>query len=329
MNFAFFDAKPYEIPYFEKHAEDSEISFKYFEVSLDDETVELAKGFDGICASKNDTISPRVIDKLTEYGIKTVALRCPGFGSVDMKHAFGKIRIVRIPYYSPHAVAEHTTALLLTAAKKLNFPTDICGLSAGERDEVRVTELFGKTVGIVGTGRIGRAFANICLGFGMNILACDKFKSEDLLSRGRVKYTDLNELFSESDVISLHCPLKEETYHIINESALSLCKPGVIIINTSRTALIDYSALVRSVRSGLVGAVCLDVYEEESSRFSESGAQRFLKDPSFTTLLSLPNVTVTSHCGYLTNESLDSIAKTTVSNILELWQSGKCKNELC
>jgi len=329
MNFAFFDAKPYEIFYFEKHAGSSGISFKYFDVRLTADTVNLAEGFDGICISKNDTLTSDVIDKLTEYGIKTVALRCSGFGNIDMKHAFGKIRVVRIPYYSPHSVAEHAAALLLASVKHISISPASCENLCSTAEEFNTPELFGKTVGIIGTGRVGRAFADICLGLGMRVLAYDKFKSEELCSRGRVKYTDLKELFSESDVISLHCPLKEETYHVINKSSLTLCKRGVIIINTSQAALIDYDALTEAMKDRLVGGVCLDIYEEGCERLSESGAHRLLKDTSFKSLLSLQNVTVTSHCGYLTNESLDAIAKTTVKNIIELLQSGKCKNELC
>ena len=329
MNFAFFDAKPYEIPYFEKHAQNTEISFKYFDARLSEDTVKLAEGFDGVCVFTNDTLSPRVIDRLSEFGVKTVALRCAGFNNVDMKHAFGKIRVVRIPYYSPHAVAEHTAAMLLSLMRSIpkasartkdsNFSlSGLCGKC-----------LFGKTVGIVGTGRIGRVFADICLGLGMQVLAYDKFKSEELRSGGRVKYTGLSELLSGSDIISLHCPLKEETHHIIDERALSLCKDGVIILNTSRSGLVDSEALFHAINNGRVGGACLDIYEEEVELFSKNRSASISEEEALARLISLPNVLATSHQGYFTEESLDGIAKTTVKNILELKETNKCKNELC
>ena len=329
MNFAFFDAKPYEIPHFEKHAQKAEISFKYFETRLGEDTVKLAEGFDGICISEKDTLSWRVIDKLAEYGTKTVALRCTGFGNVDMKHAFGKIRVVRIPYYSPHAVAEHTAAMLLSLVRQIpkasartkdsNFAlSGLCG-----------QDLFGKTAGIVGTGRVGRAFADICLGLGMRVLAYDKFKSEELLAGGRVKYSTLSELIKESDIISLHCPLKEETYHLIGEKALAACKSGVIILNTSRAALIDTDALLEAIKCGKVRGACLDIYEEEAELFSKNRNASISEESTLAHLNSLPNVLLTAHQGYLTEESLESIAKTTVKNIIELKETNKCKNELC
>ena len=329
MKFAFFDAKPYEIPHFEKHAEGTGIEFSYITSRLNTETVKLAEGFEGVCVFANDTLSATVIDKLWEYGVKIVALRCTGFNNVDMKHAFGKIRVLRIPAYSPHAIAEHAAAMLLTSVrrihkaynrtKELNFNLDgLCG-----------TGLYGKTAGIVGTGKIGLAFFDICRGFGMRTLACDKFKSEELLSRGRVRYASLDELLSESDIVSLHCPLKEESYHMINESALSLCKDGVIIINTSRSGLIDAEALADAVERKKVGGVCLDIYEEEAEQFSENRSTRVTGNAAFSRLISMPEVIVTAHQAYLTDESLDEIAKTTVKNITELRESGKSKNELC
>ena len=329
MNFAFFDAKPYEIPYFEKYAEKAGIKFEYFTARLDESTVKLVEGFDGICVFANDTLSGRIIDKLAEYEVRTVALRCTGFNNVDMKHAFGKIRVVRIPYYSRHAVAEHTAAMLLSLlrhipkscarTKELNF--DLSGIVG--------RELYGKTVGIIGTGRIGRAFASICLGLGMRVLAYDKFKSEELIAGGRVKYTALPELFMESDVISLHCPLKEETYHTVGESSLSLCKDGVIILNTSRAGLVDGDALFEALKSGRVGGACLDIYEEEADLFSKTHSAPISEESTLARLISLPNVIACAHQGYLTEENLDYIAQTTVKNIVELKETNKCKNELC
>lgn len=329
MNFAFFDAKSYEIPYFEKHARGAGISFKYFDTRLDEDTVRLAEGFDGVCVFSDDTLSAKVIDKLAGYGIKTVALRCTGFNNVDMKHAFGKIRVVRIPHYSHRSVAEHAAAMLLSLVRKIpkansrtkdhNF--DLSGLCG--------TLLYGKTVGIIGTGRIGGAFADICMGLGMRVLAYDKFKSQEMISGGRVKYVKADELIAESDVISLHCPLKEETYHIIGERALSLCKRGVIILNTSREGLIDTDALIDAVKRGQVGGVCLDIYEEEIEKFKKHRAGHVSEGDALARLISMPSVLATAHQGYLTEENLDAVAEVTVKNITELKETNKCKNELC
>lgn len=329
MNFAFFDAKPYEIPHFEKHAQGAGITFKYFEVKLNEDTVKLCEGFVGICISERDTLSWRVIDKLTEYGVRTVALRCTGFNNVDMKHAFGKVRVLRIPYYSPHAVAEHTAALLLSLVRKI--PRASARMKDSNRSLTGLSgiELYGKTAGIVGTGRIGRAFADICHGFGMRVLAYDKFRSEELLGGGRVKYSSLTELLSKSDIISLHCPLKDETYHIIGADALASCKSGAIIINTSRSALIDTAALLDAINQGRIGGACLDIYEEEIDLFSKNHAASISESGALAGLISHPRVIATYHQGYLTEENLDGIAETTVKSIVELRESGKSKNELC
>lgn len=329
MNFAFFDAKPYEIPYFEKHAQGVGITFKYFDTRLNEDTVKLCEGFVGICISQRDTLSWRVIDKLAEYGVRTVALRCTGFNNVDMKHAFGKVRVLRIPYYSPHAVAEHAAALLLSLVRKIPRASARTKDSIHSLTGLSGMELYGKTVGIIGTGRIGRAFADICLGFGMHVISYDKFRSEELLGGGRVKYSSLAELFSKSDIISLHCPLKDETYHIIGSEALAACKRGAIIINTSRSALIDTEALLDAIKCGRIGGACLDIYEEEIDLFSKNHTASISESGALARLISHPSVLTTYHQGYLTEENLDGIAETTVKNIVELRESGKCKNELC
>ena len=211
MKIAFFDTKPYDKPSFDKYGEQYGIEFKYFETKLNEDTAELAGGYDGVCVFVNDTVNAKVIDKLCELGVKTVALRCAGFNNVDMKYAFGKIHVLRVPAYSPYAVAEHTMAMLLTSIRRIHkayirtrdFNFSLAGMTG--------FDLHGKTVGVIGTGRIGRAFIDICLGFGMKVLAYDKFEDESLAKRDNVRYATLDELFSESNIISLHCPLTEET----------------------------------------------------------------------------------------------------------------------
>ena len=258
-----------------------------------------------------------------------LALRCAGFNNVDMKHAFGRLHVVRVPAYSPYAVAEHTMALLLTSIRRIHkayirtrdFNFSLAGMTG--------FDLHGKTVGVVGTGRIGRAFINICLGFGMKVLAYDKFEAEGLADGDRVRYVSLNELFRGSDVISLHCPLTEDTYHLINNETLASCKKGVVILNTSRGALVDTEALLSAIKSRQVGAACLDVYEEEADLFFEDFSGHIISDDILARLISMPNVIVTSHQAFLTAEALENIAETTVKSLVELRDKGETPNELC
>ena len=329
MNFAFFDTKPYDIPAFDRLGKERGVQFKYYETKLNEDTVELASGFDGVCVFVNDTINAAVIDRLVELGVRVVALRCAGFNNVDMQYAYGKIHVLRVPAYSPYAVAEHAMAMLLTSIRRIHkayirtrdFNFSLNGMTG--------FDLHGKTVGIIGTGKIGQVFINICKGFGMNILAYDKFPSKALEESGTVKYVDLDTLFAESDIISLHCPLTDETYHVIDEASLAKCKRGVVIINTSRGALVDAEALLSGIKSRKVGAACLDVYEEESDLFFNDNSGHILEDDTLARLISMPNVIVTSHQAFLTEEALNNIAETTVDNIVGFFKNNQCPNELC
>ena len=329
MKFAFFDAKPYDRPSFDKFSEAAGVSFKYFETKLNEDTVELAAGYDGVCVFVNDTVNAPVIDRLCELGVRVVALRCAGFNNVDMKYAFGKIHVLRVPAYSPYAVAEHTVAMLLTSIRRIHkayirtrdFNFSLAGMTG--------FDLHGKTVGVIGTGRIGRVFIDICRGFGMKVLAFDKFPAEGLDNGDTVRYVSLDELFENSDIISLHCPLTEDTYHIIDSEAISKCRRGVVILNTSRGALVDAEALLAGIKSRKVGAACLDVYEEESDFFFEDFSGHIIEDDTLARLISMPNVIVTSHQAFLTEEALSNIAETTVNNIVEMLATGACPNELC
>ena len=329
MKIAFFDAKPYDKPSFDAEGAARGVEFKYFETKLNEDTVELAHGFDGVCVFVNDTVNAAVIDRLCELGIRVVALRCAGFNNVDMKYAFGKIHVLRVPAYSPYAVAEHAVALLLTSIRRIHkayirtkdFNFSLSGLTG--------FDLHGKTVGVIGTGRIGRVFIDICRGFGMNVLAYDKFPADGLDNGSTVRYVSLDTLFAESDILSLHCPLTEETHHIIDEEALEKCKRGVVIINTSRGALVDAEALLAGIKSRRVGAACLDVYEEESDLFFEDNSGHILEDDTLARLISMPNVIVTSHQAFLTEEALENIAETTVANLVEFEKNEQCPNELC
>lgn len=329
MKIAFFDTKPYDKPSFEKFGKEYGVKFKFFETKLNEDTAELAKGFDGVCAFVNDTINAQVIDKLTEMSVTVLALRCAGFNNVDMKHAYGRIHVLRVPAYSPYAVAEHTMALLLTSVRRIHkayirsrdFNFSLAGMTG--------FDLHDKTVGVIGTGRIGRVFIDICRGFGMKVLAYDKFPAKDLDNGDTIKYVSIDELLTNSDILSLHCPLTEDTYHIIDENAINKCKKGVVILNTSRGALVDAEAILNGIKSRKIGAACLDVYEEEADLFFEDNSGNIMEDDTLARLISMPNVIVTSHQAFLTEEALENIAETTVKNIVELSENGQCANELC
>ena len=328
MKLAFFDTKPYDRESFDKISGNYGVKIKYFETKLTPDTAELAKGFDAVCVFVNDTVNSEVIDRLCEFGVKVIALRCAGFNNVDMKYAFGKIHVLRVPAYSPYAVAEHAIALLLTSIRRIHKAYIRTRDFNFSLNNLTGFDLYGKTVGVVGTGKIGRCFINICKGFGMKVLAFDKFPAEDLKESG-VKYVSMDEMFRESDVISLHCPLTEETYHVIDEDAIEKCKKGVVIINTSRGALVDAQALLEGIKSRKVGAACLDVYEEESELFFEDFSGHILEDDILARLISMPNVIVTSHQAFLTAEALGNIAETTLENLKSFAENGQCPNELC
>ena len=324
MKIAFFDTKPYDVASFEKY-KTNDLKFKFFETKLNADTADLARGCDVVCIFVNDTADAEVIDKLYDLGVKVLALRCAGYNNVDVKHAYGKIHVVHVPAYSPYAVAEHTMALLLASIRRIHkayirtkdFNFSLSGLTG--------FDLHGKTVGVIGTGKIGRVFIDICRGFGMRVLAYDKFPATD----APCEYVELDCLFAESDIISMHCPLTPETYHIINKESIEKMKKGVVVLNTSRGALIDAEALLDGIKSRKIGAACLDVYEEESDVFFEDFSGHIVDDDTLARLISMPNVIVTSHQAFLTEEALGNIAETTISNIKEISENGCSQNELC
>lgn len=316
MKLAFFDAKTYDMPGFDACAKNTELEIKYFETRLNEDTVSLASGYDAVCVFVNDTVNAAVVEKLYRYGIRLIVLRCAGFNNVDIAACQGKIRVFRVPAYSPHAVAEHAMALLLTINRRTHkayirtrdFNFSLQGFVG--------FDLYGKTVGIVGTGKIGRVFADICKGFGMNVLAYDKYPSE----ASGLTYTTLEDLFQRSDIISLHCPLTEETKHMVNADSIAKMKKGVTIINTSRGALINTEDLIQGIKEKKVGAACLDVYEEEGDFFYEDYSGHVVQDDKLVRLIAMPNVIVSSHQAFLTQEALDNIAATTVDNALKFFQ---------
>lgn len=323
IKIAMFDSKQYDIESFESLKGD-DIKIKYFDTKLTEDTANLAKGYDGVIVFVNDDVDSNVINILSSVGVKLVALRCAGFNNVDLKAAKDKISVIRVPAYSPHAVAEHTIGMLLTSIRRIHkayirskdFNFSLNGLTG--------FNLNNKTVGIIGTGKIGRVFAQICKGFGMEILAYDLYPDETL----DVCYTTLEEIFKKSDIISLHCPLTKVNYHMIDEKSMSLMKKGVIIVNTSRGSLIDAEALLEAIKQKRIGAACLDVYEEESELFFEDNSGRIVHDDILARLISMPNVLITSHQAFLTREALENIAETTLMGIEEFFNNNKLINEV-
>ena len=320
---AFFDTKPYDRIWFDEF-NDGRYEIVYFEGKLNRHTVGITRGFDAVCGFVNDDINADVIEKLIENGVKILAMRSAGYSNVALKAAKGRLPIVRVPAYSPYAVAEHAMGLLLTVNRKLaravtrtrDFNFSIAGLMG--------VDLHGKTVGVIGTGTIGRVFINICRGFGMKVIAYDPYPAEN----SDIDYVSLNELFEKSDVISLHCPLTENSYHLLNKEAFERMKRGVFIVNTSRGALVDSDALLDALKSEKVRGAALDVYEEETELFFEDMSGTIIKDDTLSLLISNPNVVLTSHQAFLTEEALRAIAGVTLENFDDFFAGKELKNEV-
>ncbi len=323
LRVAFFDTKPYDKIYFDALKDDYGIEIEYFESKLSPRTAVMAKNVSAVVAFVNDDVCKETIDVLKENGIQLIAMRCAGYNNVDLHAAKDVMPVVRVPEYSPHAVAEHTLALLLTLVRKTHkayirtrdFNFSLNGFVG--------FDLYGKTLGAIGTGKIGKAFIDICKGMGMNVIAHDPFPSQ-----GYIEYVPLEELFQRSDVISLHCPLTSETYHMINDYSIKLMKEKVYILNTSRGALIDTESLIDGIRSGKIGGAGLDVYEEESEFFYEDFSESILKDDLLSRLIMMPNVLITSHQAFLTHEALKRIAEITLGNIKSFFNGEELENEI-
>lgn len=319
---AFFDTKPYDRTYFDKYGKNYEIT--YFEEKLNHHTAKITEGFDGVCAFVNSNINKMAVERMYERGVKILAMRCAGFSNVDIAAAAGKLVVVRVPAYSPHAVAEHALALLLALNRRIyrayirtrDFNFNINGLTG--------IDLYGKTAGIIGTGKIGRTFIDLCKGLGMKVIAYDPYPTEG----SGIEYVPLDTLFRESDVISLHCPLTESSHHIIDREALGKMKDGAFLLNTSRGALVDSEALLEVLTAGKLRGAALDVYEEEANLFYEDMSDKIIKDDTLALLVSRPNVLITSHQAFLTEEALDNIASVTIQNFDEFFAGKPLTNEI-
>lgn len=325
MNIAFFSTQKYELPFFEQSTRDhSDIKITYFEQALSEQTAILANGFDAICVFVNDTVNATVIEQLASQGINTILLRCAGFNNVDLPAAKAhKIKVLRVPACSPEAVAEHCIALMLTLSRKTHKAYNRVREDNFDLNGLLGFNLHNKTVGIVGCGKIGLALCNILNGFGAKVLVCDPYAQP-----GNYTITDINTLLSQSDVISLHCPLTEQTHHLINDEAFSKMKTGVMLINTSRGALLNSKACINALKTKKLGYLGLDVYEQESELFFKNHSDEINQDDIFSHLVSFKNVLVTGHQGFFTQEALTEIANTTLLNALEVNEGKPLTNEV-
>ncbi|OGV51549.1 MAG: hydroxyacid dehydrogenase [Lentisphaerae bacterium GWF2_44_16] len=329
IKIAFFDAKTYDREFFDRENKNYGYEIKYFPVKLSADTAQLAKGYNTLCLFVNDDISSEVIDKIYENGTRLIVMRCAGYNNVDLKAAFKKVHVLRVPEYSPYAVAEHAAALILALNRKVhkaynrvrdhNF--SIAGLMG--------FDMHGKTAGVIGTGRIGKVMCEILRGFGMKLLAFDRYPDSAFASRCGVEYIELKELYRRSDIISIHCPLTKDNFHMIDADAISQMKPGVILINTSRGQLVDTAALVEGLKNEKIKAAGLDVYEEESEYFFEDKSDEIMVDDLLARLTSFSNVIITSHQGFFTEEALNNIAATTLQNVADYYSGNALKNEIC
>ncbi len=300
----------------------------YFEPHLDQRTVALAEGFSGICAFVNDTLNAEVLRELANRGIRTIALRCAGFNNIDLEVAdeLG-ITVARVPAYSPYAVAEHTMALILTLNRQTHRAFNRVREGNFALDGLLGFDLYGKTVGVIGTGTIGAVFCRIASGFGCRVLANDLAENQECKDLG-VEYVDRDELLKNSDIISLHCPLTPETRHLINPDTIDKMKRGVMVINTSRGALLDTRAAIEGLKSGQIGYLGVDVYEEEGDLFFEDLSGHVLQDDVFARLTTFPNVLVTGHQAFFTSNALAEIAAVTIGNLTSIEETGASPNQL-
>jgi D-lactate dehydrogenase len=322
MKIAIFSTKSYDKIYLEKHKANSSHTFTYFETALNADTTNLTIGFEAVCVFVNDKIDKKTIENLSKNGVKLIALRCAGFNNVDVKAAQGKnIKVVRVPAYSPEAVAEHAVAMILTLNRKTHKVYNRVRESNFSLENLTGFNLYGKTIGVIGTGQIGIAFCKIMLGFGCKIMAYDIKKSEELISKG-IDYQSLDKVLENSDIISLHCPLTPETNHLFNESTFSKMKNGVMLINTSRGALIKTEDVIEALKKGKIGYLGIDVYEQEENLFFKDLSESIIQDDLIQRLISFPNVLITPHQGFFTEEALTQIAITTIKNISD-FENGK------
>jgi D-lactate dehydrogenase len=322
-----YSAKPYDIESLATANQGFDFQIDGVEARLTEKTTALATGYDAVCAFVNDTLNREVLTALKGLGIRMIAMRCAGFNNVDLEAAreLG-LPVVRVPSYSPRAVAEHALALLMTLNRKTHKGYNRVRDGNFSLQGLTGFDVYGKTVGVIGTGKIGQAFAEIMRGLGCNVLLYDPYPNTEWAKALGLKYIDLKALYAKSNIISLHCPLTADNHHMISEDAIAQMKPGVFLINTGRGGLIDTAAVINGLKSGSIGAVGLDVYEGEKELFFDDHSDDVIHDDMFSRLITFPNVVITGHQAFLTEEALSNIATTTLENIQLVMDTGTCTN---
>ncbi len=326
MKIAFFSTQPYDIVFFNKHKEAFGFEFDFFETALTKETTSLVEQDAAVCVFVNDKLTADVIDALAERGVKIIALRCAGFNNVDLEAAKRNgIQVCRVPAYSPEAVAEHALAMLLTLNRKTHKAYNRVREQNFSLNGLLGFDVHNKTVGVIGTGNIGKAFCKIMLGFGCKVWAFDLIANKDLEAIG-VEFKPLSEVLA-ADIISLHCPLNDQTKHIINDTTIAMMKKGVMLINTSRGGLIDTKSVIKALKEAHIGYLGIDVYEQEEKLFFRDLSSDIIQDDLIQRLMSFPNVLITAHQAFFTEDALSQISTTTLKNIKDFHEKGELENQ--
>lgn len=324
----FFDIKDYDREFFEKYGKNYNYEMSFFKSRLSLENVHLTKGYDVVCAFTNDDIGKETIDAMAENGVRLLAMRCAGFNNVSLKDIHNRFKVVRVPAYSPHAIAEYTVGLILAVNRKINKAYVRTREGNFSINGLMGVDLYGKTAGIIGTGKIGQILIKILKGFDMKVIAYDLFPNQKVAEELGFEYVSLDELYANSDIISLNCPLTKDTQYMINRRSMLKMKDGVILVNTGRGQLIDSADLVEALKDKKVGAVALDVYEEEENYFFEDKSTQVIEDDILGRLLSFYNVLITSHQAYFTKEAVEAITVTTLNNIKDFVEGKPLVNEV-
>ena len=324
----FFDIKDYDREFFEKYGKNYNYEMSFFKSRLSLENVHLTKGYDVVCAFTNDDIGKETIDAMAENGVRLLAMRCAGFNNVSLKDIHNRFKVVRVPAYSPHAIAEYTVGLILAVNRKINKAYVRTREGNFSINGLMGVDLYGKTAGIIGTGKIGQILIKILKGFDMKVIAYDLFPNQKVAEELGFEYVSLDELYAKSDIISLNCPLTKDTKYMINRRSMLKMKDGVILVNTGRGQLIDSADLVEALKDKKVGAVALDVYEEEEDYFFEDKSTQVIEDDILGRLLSFYNVLITSHQAYFTKEAVEAITVTTLNNIKDFVEGKPLVNEV-
>ena len=324
----FFDIKDYDREFFEKYGKNYNYEMSFFKSRLSLENVHLTKGYDVVCAFTNDDIGKETIDAMAENGVRLLAMRCAGFNNVSLKDIHNRFKVVRVPAYSPHAIEEYTVGLILAVNRKINKAYVRTREGNFSINGLMGVDLYGKTAGIIGTGKIGQILIKILKGFDMKVIAYDLFPNQKVAEELGFEYVSLDELYANSDIISLNCPLTKDTQYMINRRSMLKMKDGVILVNTGRGQLIDSADLVEALKDKKVGAVALDVYEEEEDYFFEDKSTQVIEDDILGRLLSFYNVLITSHQAYFTKEAVEAITVTTLNNIKDFIEGKPLVNEV-